>query len=59
MEIINLKDFKKQINTDNKNRKIKENIKKDIITLIENINGYFETQTDLIETIIQKIKDKI
>lgn len=59
MEIINLKDFKKQIKTDNKNRKIKENTKKDIITLIENINGYFETQTDLIETIIQKIKEII
>ncbi|MCK4422498.1 MAG: hypothetical protein KAV18_00315 [Candidatus Omnitrophica bacterium] len=59
MEVINLKEFRKQIKRDNSVRKIRDEVKERIITLIENTDGYFETQTDLIEKIIQNIKDLI
>ena len=59
MEVINLKEFRKQIKRDNSIRKIKEQVKAKVITIIENTDGYFETQSDFENAIIQKIKDLI
>lgn len=59
METMNLKDFKKQIKRDNSIRKVKEQVKERIITLIENKDGYFETQSDFIESIIFDIRSLI
>ena len=57
MEVINLKKFREQIKRDNSIRKVREQVKARVITLIE--CKMTNDNLDLLEEIIQNIKDLI
>ena len=62
MEVINLKEFRKQIKRDNNIRRVKEQVKESIITLIESHLSIDSTESKIdleLNHIIQNIKDLI